>query len=220
MAKLDFYEFARGPLAMLSFAVLIIGSCFRLASFYLKGTNPKMLYPKENLTNGLRSVVTGIIPFATRFMRERPFFTTITVLFHLSVLLIPLFLMAHIVLWFESYDILWPNISNRVADIMTVFVLFSCIFFFIRRLVIPELKMVSEVQDFVLLILIFIAFLTGFLAFHQMGPYRPLLISHILASEILIAMIPFSRLWHMIIYPFSRYYMGTDFGNVLKARDW
>jgi nitrate reductase gamma subunit len=220
MGKLDLYEFVRGPLAMLSFAVLIIGSCFRLASFYLKGTNPKMLYPKQNLTNGLRSVFTGIIPFATRFMRERPIFTTITVLFHLSVLLIPIFLMAHIVLWFESYDILWPNISNRVADIMTVFVLLSCIFFFIRRLVIPEIKMVSQPQDFVLLILIFIAFLTGFLAFHQMGPYRPFLIFHILSSEILIAMIPFSRLWHMIVYPFSRYYMGADFGNVLKADDW
>jgi nitrate reductase gamma subunit len=220
MEKLDFYEFVRGPLAMLSFAVLIIGSCLRLAGFYLKGKNPKMIYPRENLTNGLRSVFTGIIPFATRFMRERPLFTIITVLFHLSVLLIPIFLMAHIVLWFESYDILWPNISNRVADIMTVFVLLSCIFFFVRRLVIPEIKMVSQPQDFILLTLIFIAFLTGFLAFHQMGPYRPLLISHILASEILIVMIPFSRLWHMIVYPFSRYYMGTDFGNVLKANDW
>jgi len=217
---LDVYEFVRGPLALLSFAILILGICFRLASFYLTGTNPKMLYPRQNLTNGFTSIVTGLIPFATRFMRKRPFFTIVTVLFHLCVLVVPLFLMAHIVLWFESYGLLWQNIPNAIADIMTLFVMFSCIFFFIRRQLIPEIKMVTQPSDFLLLILIFISFLTGFLAFHQFGPYRPMIIFHILSSEVLIAVIPFTRLWHMIAYPFSRYYMGTDFGNNLTARDW
>jgi len=220
MEKLDFYEFVRGPLAMISFAVLIFGICFRLVSFYLKGTNPKMLYPKENLSNGIRSIITGIIPFATRFMRARPLFTIITISFHLCALLVPLFFMAHSVLIFESYGVLWKNISNSLADFMTLFVLFSCIFFFVRRLVITEVRMVSKRSDFILLIIIFISFLTGFIAFHQMGPYRPFLILHILSSEILIAMIPFTRLWHMIVYPFTRYYMGADFGSVLKTRDW
>ncbi len=220
MEKLDFYEFARGPLAMISFAILILGSCFRLVGFYTRGTNPKLLYPKENLTHGFISAAAGLVPFATRFMRQRPFFTCITVLFHLCALFVPLFFFSHIVLWFESFGLLWRNISDGMADIMTVFVLFACIFFFVRRLVIPEVKMVSQASDFLILILIFISFLTGFLAFHQYGPYRPMLIGHILSGELLIVMIPFSRLWHMIIYPFSRYYMGADFGTVLKARDW
>ncbi len=217
---MDFYEFARGPLATVSFAIFIIGTCFRLVSFYLTGTNPRLLYPKENLTNGFKGIITGIIPFATRFMRQRPLFTLITFLFHISVLLVPLFFMAHIVLWFESYGVMWKSISNGLADMMTLFVLFACIFFFVRRLVIPEIKMVSQPSDFILLVLIFICFLTGFLAFHQLGPYRPLLILHILSSDILIAMVPFSRLWHMIVYPFSRYYMGADFGTPLKSNDW
>ncbi len=217
---MDFYELVRGPLAMISFAILILGTCFRLVSIYLKGTNPKMLYPKENLTNGFTSIFKGIIPFATRFMRERPIFTIITFLFHISVLLVPLFFVAHIVLWFESYGILWKGISNGLADAMTLFVLFACVFFFVRRLQVPEVKMVSQRSDYILLILIFICFLTGFLAFHQMGPYRPVLILHIFSGDILIAMIPFSRLWHMIAYPFSRYYMGADFGTPLKSNDW
>ncbi len=217
---MDFYEFVRGPLAMISFAVLIAGTGFRLIRFYTKGTNPKLLYPKENLTNGFQSIVFGLIPFATRFMRKRPGFTVITVLFHISAVIVPLFFMAHIVLWYESYGIAWQNVSNGLSDLMTLFVLFACVFFFIRRLKVPELKMVSQTSDFIILILIFISFLTGFLAFHQWGPYRPFLIGHILSSEILIAMVPFSRLWHMIAYPFSRYYMGADFGQPLKARDW
>ena len=220
MEKLDFYEFARGPMAMISFAILMIGSCFRLIGFFIRGTNPKLLYPKQNLTHGFMSIAFGLIPFATRFMRQRPLFTSVTVLFHLCALLVPLFFFSHIVLWFESYGLLWKALSDGMADIMTLFVLFACIFFFVRRMVIPEVRMVSQRSDFLILILIFISFLTGFLSFHQYGPYRPMLITHILAGEALIAVIPFSRLWHMIVYPFSRYYMGADFGTVLKARDW
>lgn len=205
---------------MLSFVILILGICYRLIRFYTTGTNPKMLYPKENLTNGFRSIITGIIPFATRFMRERPFFTIVTVIFHLGVLLVPIFFVAHIVLWFESYGITWPGITNALADVLTIAVLFSCIYFFIRRMKVKEVKMVSQTSDYLLLILIFTCFLTGFLAFHQWGPYRPMLILHILSSELLMIMIPFSRLWHMIAYPFSRYYMGTDFGAPLKTSDW
>jgi nitrate reductase gamma subunit len=107
-----------------------------------------------------------------------------------------------------------------MADIMVFFVLFACIFFFIRRLLVSEVKMVSQISDYLILIVIFAVFLSGFLAFHQIGPYRPILILHILSSELLIVMIPFSKLLHMIVYPFSRYYMGADFGNVLKPSDW
>lgn len=205
---------------MLAFAIMIVGICYRLLVFYTKGTNPKLLYPKENITNGTKSILFGIIPFATRFMRERPVLTIFTALFHISAVIVPLLFTAHIVLWFESYGIVWQGISNTLADAMTLFVIAACIFFFIRRLTVPEVKMVSGPSDFILLLLIFISFLSGFFSYHQIGPYRPTLIVHLLSSEILIAMIPFTRMWHMIAYPFSRYYMGADFGKVLEPRDW
>ena len=217
---MDYYELVRGPLATLAFVVFFIGFFYRLGVFYFKGTNPKMLYPNENLTHGSKSILFGLIPFATRLMRQRPIFTIMAFIFHLSVLIVPFFFTAHIVLLHESFGMMWKGIANSLADIMTICVLIGSVFFFARRLMIKELKLVSTPSDFILLILIFISFLTGFLAFHQMGPYRPMLIIHILCSDILIAMIPFSRLWHMIAYPFSRYYMGADFGPPLKARDW
>ena len=148
------------------------------------------------------------------------FFCHLTVLFHICVLVIPLFLLSHIILWFESYGLLWANIPDGMADVMTLFVLFACIFFLIRRITVPEVRQVSQLSDFLVIGVIFISFLTGFLAFHQVGPYRPMLIAHIISGEILIVMIPFSRLFHMFVYPFSRYYLGEDFGKPLKANDW
>lgn len=217
---MDYYELVRGPLAFLTFAVFILGLCFRLFQFYWQGTNPKMLYPGKSLSSGFTAIFLGVVPFATRFMRERPLFTVITVLFHTCVIVIPLFFLSHTVLWVESYGLLWSNIPDGMADVMTLFVLFACLFFFIRRVRVPEVRQVSQLSDFLLILAIFVSFLTGFMAFHQMGPYRPMLITHILSSEMLIVMIPFSRLFHMIIYPFSRYYMGEDFGNFLKSKDW
>lgn len=217
---MDYYELVRGPLAFAAFSIFILGTIFRLLLFYWKSTNPKMLYPEKSLPNGIKSVILGLLPFATRFMRERPFFTAVTVLFHISAILVPLFFFSHIVLWVESYGINWSSIPDGMADVMTLFVLFACVFFFIRRLQVPEVRQVSQKSDYFLILTIFIAFLTGFLAFHQIGPYRPMLITHILVSEILLVLIPFSRMFHMITYPFSRYYMGEDFGNVLKSEDW
>jgi len=216
----DYYEFVRGPLAYIAFFIFIAGSAVRLLSFYLKGSNPKLLYPKENLSNGFKAILVGVVPFATRFMKKRPLFTLITFLFHICVIILPLFFLAHNILWFESFGVLWANIPDGLADVMTVFVLLACIFFFVRRFVVNEAKLVTETSDYLLLIAIFASFFTGFLAFHQFGPYRTMLVLHILSSEILLVIIPFSKMMHMILYPFSRYYMGADFGNVLESKDW
>ena len=107
-----------------------------------------------------------------------------------------------------------------LADIMTVCVILACIYFLGRRLLIPEVKQVTRWGDFVLLGIILLTFLTGFLAYHQWGPYRPILILHIFSSEVLLVALPFSKLGHMLFFGFSRTYMGSEYGKVLKARDW
>jgi len=79
---------------------------------------------------------------------------------------------------------------------------------------------VTFLSDYVLLAVVMLPFLTGFLAYHQLGPYRPMLILHILAGEIMLVAIPFSRLSHMFFFFFTRVYMGSEFGKVRNARDW
>jgi nitrate reductase gamma subunit len=217
---MDYYEFVRGPFAIIAFTILILGTFFRMLNWVWIGKKSKMLYPRESLTGGVRSVFHHLVPFGARYMRERPIFTLITVLFHISVVILPIFLLAHIVLWFESFDILWWHIPNHVADVMTAIVLASCIFFIGRRLIIKEVRMVSGISDYLFPIAIFISFLSGFLALHQLAPYRPTLIFHIFSSEVLIMLIPFTRLMHMIFFMFSRAYMGAEYNKVLRPADW
>ena len=83
-----------------------------------------------------------------------------------------------------------------------------------------EVRNVTSASDFVLLAIVAAPFVTGFLAYHQLGPYRPLLIAHVLTGELMLVCIPFTRLSHMLFFPFTRAYMGCEFGNVRNARDW
>jgi nitrate reductase gamma subunit len=76
------------------------------------------------------------------------------------------------------------------------------------------------VSDIALLAVVLLPFLTGFLAHHQMGQYKPMLILHILTGEIMLMAIPFTRLQHMLFFWFTRAYMGSEFGYVRRARDW
>jgi nitrate reductase gamma subunit len=121
---------------------------------------------------------------------------------------------------YESWKIQWCSLPECAADVMSVLVVLACVFFLVRRIVAPEVQNVTFLSDYVLLAVVMLPFLTGFLAYHQIGPYRLTLIHHILAGEILLVAIPFTRLSHMFFFFFTRAYMGSEFGNVRNARDW
>ena len=217
---MDIYELVRGPIAWAALIVFLAGCVFRLIIILRKGHQKRMLYPLASIGGGFRSLLHGSIPFAAGYMRRHPLMTVISALFHLCLVVLPVFLVAHIVIFYESWQIVWWNLPDSAADVMTVFVMAACVFFAVRRLVIPPVKHLTRVGDFLLLAAIVLPFLTGFLAAHQIGSYRPMLILHVLSGELFLIVIPFSRLSHMLLFWLSRSYMGAEFGRVMKSRDW
>ncbi len=217
---MDVYELVRGPFAWVALIIFVAGCLFRLISALATGKKEPSLYPSTSFRGAVRSILHGLIPFGSTSMRRQPLFTFLTIGFHLGVIILPLFLLAHIVLWYESWQILWWSLPDLLADIMSIWVILACIFFMVRRWVVPEVKMVTRPADVLLPVIILLTFLTGFLSYHQWGPYRPILITHVLAGEVLLIAIPFSKLGHMLFVIFSRAYMGAEFGKVLKAREW
>jgi len=217
---MDFYELVRGPLAWASLILFLAGSLYRILSMLLEGKKDKVVYPYMSWKHSLRSILHWIVPFGSRNMRMRPVMTVVSFVFHICLLLLPLFLLAHVVLWYESWTLQWWSIPETVADVMTVLVILSCVFFGVRRLTQSEVRNVTSASDFLLLAVVAAPFVTGFLAYHQWGAYRPMLIAHILTGEIMLVAIPFTRLSHMLFFPFTRAYMGSEFGNVGNARDW
>ena len=217
---MDLYELARGPVAGLALFVFVVGSFLRIGWFLAWGARAKVLSSTTAAKGDLRAIFRGLIPFGTTDMRRKPVFTVITFLFHLGVLITPLFLLAHSVLFYESWQIEWWSLPDVLADTMTLAVIFATFFFLIRRLIVPEVKQVSRATDILLLLLILICFLSAFLAYHQLGPYHPLLVLHVISGDILLLIFPFSRLFHMILFFFTRASLGSEFGPMVQGADW
>ena len=217
---MDVYELVRGPFAWVALVIFALGSLYRIVFLLSTGINQSSPHQSARTKDAARSILHGMLPFASTTMRKNPLFTIVTFLFHLCVVILPVFLLAHIVLWYESWEILWWSLPDALADVMALWVIIACLYFICRRLWIPEVKKVSRPADFLLLAIILLTFLSGFLAYHQWGPYRPMLILHIISSEILLVTLPFSKLGHMLFFFFSRAYMGAEYGKVLDARDW
>jgi len=214
------YNFVRGPLVWIAFIIFIVGSIYRVYSFINLVKKDKTIMPFISLKYTLRSLFHWLIPFNSVNWRRRPVITIVTFLFHLGLVFTPIFLLSHNILWRESWGITWWTLPEEVADIMSLIVIFCCVFFFLRRIFAPEVKFVSFDSDYLILFVSFAPFLTGFLAYHQLLlVHKTMVILHILFGEIMLIAIPFTRLFHMFYFFLTRSFMGSQFA-LWHSRDW
>jgi nitrate reductase gamma subunit len=215
------YNFVSGPLVWLAFIVFIGGCLYRLITLMvLVHKKEKFIYSYMSWKYSLRSIVRWSTPFATENMRRHPAMTIVAYVFHICLILTPIFLLAHVTLVDESWDLSWWTLPDTLAAIMTLLVIGACVFFLVRRLVNPEVQYVTSASDYIILAIVAAPFITGFLVYYQWFAYQTLLILHILSGEIMLVAIPFTRLSHMLFAPLTRAYMGSEFGGVRHARDW
>ena len=153
-------------------------------------------------------------------MRKQPFFTFMVFSFHLTLLTVPLFLNAHNIMWDEAFGLSLWSIPDPLADVLTMILIASAVFLIIRRIRRPEVRILTSAWDYALLLLTAAPFVTGFFAYHQWGPYELLLILHLLSAQVLLILIPFTKLSHMILFFFTRAFIGFEMGGRRGARSW
>lgn len=215
------YNFVKGPLVWFSFVIFIGGNLYRIISMLSLARKDKVVYPYMSLKYSLRSIFHWVIPFASTNMRKHPWITTMTFSYHICLIFTPVFLLAHNILWYESWKISWWTLSEVASDIMTIVVIFCSVFFLIRRIISPDVRFVTFTSDYILLAIAATPFITGFLAYHQLFfQNKPMAILHILFGEIMLIAIPFTRLSHMLFFWLTRAYTGSEFGAVRHSKDW
>lgn len=217
----ELYRIVSGPLVWVAFALFFGGLLYQLArSLRLARRKEPFIFTYLSLGHSLRSLAHWLMPYGALGWRRHPVLTGVTFLFHIGLILTPLFALAHVVLWEEAWQISWWRLPDAAADALTLVVCGGGLFFALRRGFAPEVRFVTDASDYLLLTLTLAPFATGFLAYHQWtaGPWMTL--AHMLSGEILLAAIPFTRLRHMLLGWLTRAYMGSEFGAVRHARDW
>lgn len=214
------YDFSRGPLVWIAFAIFIAGSIYRVVATIQYAKKDKVVLPYMKWKFGLRSIMHWTVPFASRNMRMRPAFVVLSFLFHISLLLVPILTIGHVASWKESWNISWWTLPDGLSKVMSFIVLIGGITFVLRRIANPTVRFVSSVGDFILVIVVLAPFVTGLLAYYQIFTYQIIIIVHMWSGALWLAMIPFTRIAHMLYFPLTRAYMGCEFGYVRNSKDW
>jgi nitrate reductase gamma subunit len=217
----DIYSFLQGPMVWIAFGVFAGGMAFRLISMArLARHKDLVVFDYMNARYAFRSILHWMVPFAGVNMRRHPVMTSVAFVFHAWLLATPIFLCAHVFLIDESWNISWWFLPDTLADVMALGVIAASVFFLCRRIIRPEVRYLTTASDFIILALVAAPFVSGVWAYHQWPNYTVAMMVHMLSGEILLAAIPFTRLSHMFFFPFTRGYMGSEFGGVRRAKDW
>ncbi len=211
------YQFVTGPLAWLAFGIFFIGVIAR-GIWYVRGLDWKadrVAYSRHvshGIKGAVRSIFYWLLPFGTRSWRFYPGITILFFVFHIGLLSTPIFLRAHNMLLQERWGFSLPTLPDPVADLMTVAVIVAAVFLALRRIALPEVRILTTAYDYLLLLIAVAPFITGFIAYHHLGDYRFWLILHILSGEIMLIAIPLTKLSHFILFFMSRAQLGMDYG--------
>lgn len=215
------YEFLAGPALWVTFVIFFGGLSIRIVHlFHLSRKKDRVIYNHASFPWAVRSILYWLLPWGSSSMRRQPVFTFMVFIFHITLLAVPLFLNAHNILWDEAWGISMWSLPDALTDAMTVILLVSMVYLIIRRIVRSEVRILTEAWDYVLLGITALPFLTGFLAYHQFRPYELWMIVHLIAGEILLILIPFTKLGHMVLFFFTRAFIGFEMGGRRGARSW
>jgi nitrate reductase gamma subunit len=221
-----FAAFVEGPLVWIAFLTFLFGSALRLLFFFtLSRKKDKPIYRFFSLKWMLLSIVRWLFP-ANVDIKKNPIFSSLGYIFHICLLAVPLFYSAHVFLWEESrFKWKWWSMPDKWADWMSLILLGIAIFFIIRRIVLPQVRIITTLSDYLLVVVCALPFLTGYLNTHPDGGAYQWVTSvlpiygqfgttiHIISGALMLIIVPFTKLSHWVLFFVSRSVTGMEFGR-------
>ena len=216
---MDFYAFVEGPLLRAAFLIFIIGTLVRAALFLFTSYKmDKIIYQHFSLKYILSSLVLWLLPL-NKSVPKNPIFTVLTYIFHLCLIVLPIWIYQHIIYWeLSRFEWSWASIPAVLADWMTLIFLAIALFFLVRRIFSADIRLLSTFSDYFLLVVTVMPFLTGYFLTHGTLDGNSFLkdnmqLIHILSGEVMLILIPFTKLSHFVLFFFSRGATAIEFGR-------
>lgn len=200
-------DFAKGPLFAFTFGVMILG-LLRLTVIQIytivvgKGRRIKNA-PWRKIA---REALTWALPFP-HLIRGTILFSCSSFVFHIGVIVVPLLLAEHVVLWEGLLGLSLPAIGRGLADALTLTTLACLLVLLGLRTFSARHRAVSRPIDYGLLLCVIAPFATGFMALHPSWnpfPWEAVMLVHLLSAELLFVLIPSTKLAHVVLFAFDR----------------
>ncbi len=200
--------FARGPLLYFAFAVFCLG-VLRQVGLTL-----------AELVRAYGRAGDRVIPFGRLFRQSlgwifpvhalrgtRIPYTVASVAFHVGMLVVSVFLSGHVRLIQKGIGLAWPTLSPGAADVLTLTTLAALFALLSLRIADRAARFLSGFQDWFFLGLPLALMLSGYAVAHPAANPLPFTITylvHLLSAELLLILLPFTKLAHVFLFPFTR----------------
>ena len=216
---MDFFLFVEGPLLWIAFLTFFIGSILRAALFLsVSRKKDKIIYQYFSWKYVLATFGRWLLPL-NKDVIKNPIFTILGYMFHICLIVVPIWFSGHISLWEESrFEWSWTPIPDGLADWMTLIFLAIALFFLLRRIISADIRLLSTFSDYLLIVVVALPFITGYFLTHGtvdnigfLGENIQLI--HMLSGELMLILIPFTKLSHFVLFFFSRGATAIEFGR-------
>jgi nitrate reductase gamma subunit len=198
-------DLARGPLFAFSFLIMAFGLA-RHVVLQVHGLMTRQRLRQAPWRQIASNALSWTLPIR-HLDRSTILMTTASFLFHVGAILVPVFLAAHVVLWEGLLGVSLPALGEGLADLLTLLTIVCVPILFVYRLTTPRARALSRPSDYILLGLVLLPFLSGFLASHPTFnplPWSWMMLFHVLSAELLLVITPFTKLAHIVLFPFDR----------------
>ncbi|NWG04872.1 MAG: hypothetical protein HXY44_18615 [Syntrophaceae bacterium] len=218
--------FVQGPLVLIAGIIFILGLLYQGIQFFKLtkkkewGVPPSSLEIKPQKQTKKQWVREALRTLNGTLWKTDPVLTIVTSVFHVCLIIAPLFLLGHNILLDQSWGLSLFSLPESVSNFLTLLVLICGLYFLGRRLFMARVRAISTVYDYLVLLIAVVPFLTGFLAYQQWLNYQTVILLHILSGELMLITIPFTKLGHMLFFFLYRFFIGSEYSFVRGSRTW
>lgn len=214
MNEMQFLTWVRGPGLNVALVIFLLGTIWRLVEIYSLGRKTD-LAPARHVAgaSGWHTIVRRSMP-PPGMLKRSPVSYIGGYIFHVGLAIIVFLFAPHIKLIEGLFGFSWPNLPSQVVDAVTVVTLATMVVVLVDRINKPVKRYLSTFQDYFTWALTFLPVLTGYLAVkHLLLPYTTMLAIHILSVELLLIVLPFTKLIHVFTLIPSRWFNGDINGR-------
>ena len=123
-------EWARGPVFRACLIIMLLGlvrvlllNTLSVASIIRRAKQNGRQVPYKVI---LKSTLKWMFP-AKKAVERRAVFSLTSIAFHVAIIVTPIFLGAHILLWDRGLGLAWPSITNAAADVLTLIAIITAL---------------------------------------------------------------------------------------------
>jgi nitrate reductase gamma subunit len=217
-------NFIRGQLIWVAFLIFILGLIFHFFQFFRLTREKEWAYPPVEIKPQRKTagqwVTSCLASLNGTLWKTDPLMMVVTSAFHVFLIAVPLFLLGHNILLDQSWRLSLWSLPESFTDTLTLAIILCTLFFLARRLFLARVRAISTFYDYLILLIAVAPFLTGYFAYHQWFDYNTVMTLHILAGEVMLLTIPFTKLGHMLFFFLYRFFIGSEYSFARGSRVW